>query len=152
MKAKGGSAVSAVEPTKPEGTFAADDAKPGNVVKVKAKQIETKTGKYGATKAKAYKPGNSSGPESKSAASLNQKIDVANDDKTHEKTDWIEIELVAEDDNPIAGEKYEVTVPDGSVASGTLDGDGFARIEGFETGQCKVSFPYLDTAAWDKVV
>jgi type VI secretion system secreted protein VgrG len=132
MKVKSGSAVTAVQPTKPVETFAADDAKPAQVAKAKAKQIETKTGKYGSTKAKAFKPS-----------------DTKNESKIDEKKDWIEIELVGEDDSPISGEKYQVTLPDGTVASGTLDGDGFARIEGFDSGDCKVSFPELDKAAWE---
>ena len=30
----------------------------------------------------------------------------------------------------------------------TLDNKGFARVAGFEPGQCKVSFPTLDQDAW----
>ena len=149
MKAKGGSAVSAVEPTIPEETFAADDAKPGKVAKAKAKEIETKTGKYGSVKAKAFKPSDTNEADSKTEKTAES--DDASNEKTEEKNDWIEIELVGEDDNPIPGEKYEVTLPDGSLASGTLDGDGFARIEGFDPGECQISFPALDKEAWEKL-
>ena len=44
----------------------------------------------------------------------------------------------------------EIELPDGSVASGSLDPKGFARIEGIEPGQCKISFPDLDKDAWEK--
>jgi hypothetical protein len=66
------------------------------------------------------------------------------------QTSWIEIELVGEDDRGIAGEPYRVTLPDGSVACGTLDENGFARVEGFESGSCQVTFPNRDTEAWEK--
>jgi hypothetical protein len=66
------------------------------------------------------------------------------------QTSWIEIELVGEDDRGIAGEPYRVTLPNGSVACGTLDENGFARIEGFESGTCQVTFPNRDTEAWKK--
>jgi hypothetical protein len=32
--------------------------------------------------------------------------------------------------------------------SGTLDENGFARVEGIDPGQCKVTFPDLDKDAW----
>jgi hypothetical protein len=34
------------------------------------------------------------------------------------------------------------------VADGTLDEKGFARVEGFEPGQCEITFPELDEEAW----
>ncbi|HDP24291.1 MAG TPA: hypothetical protein ENN34_02500 [Deltaproteobacteria bacterium] len=67
------------------------------------------------------------------------------------KTGWIEIELVGEDDKPIPGEKYRITLPDGCLAQGTLDEKGFARVEGFEPGTCTVSFPDIDQDAWEKI-
>jgi len=130
MKPKTGSAVTGVTPTVPEEAFAADEAKPGAVSKVKAEQQEAKKGKYGSTKAPAFKP--------------------SEDDEDEEKKGWIEIELVDEDDKPVAGEKYKVTLPDGSVSTGTLDGKGYAKVSGFEPGSCKVAFPNLDKDAWKK--
>jgi type VI secretion system secreted protein VgrG len=71
------------------------------------------------------------------------------EDDGEEKT-WIEIELVDEEGNPVPGERYEVTLPDGqTVARGTLDENGLARIEGIDPGQCKVTFPNLDQEAWE---
>ena len=68
-----------------------------------------------------------------------------------EKKSWIEIELVDEEDNPIPGERYKVTLPDGTtVAEGTLDENGFARVEGIDPGTCKITFPTLDKEAWKK--
>jgi hypothetical protein len=63
--------------------------------------------------------------------------------------DWIAIEMVGEDDAPIAGERYRVELPDGKTREGTLDSKGRARIEGIPSGQCKISFPKLDKDAWE---
>ena len=65
------------------------------------------------------------------------------------KKDWIEILLVDDEGNPVAGEPYSVTLPDGStVADGTLDEKGFARVDGIDPGTCKVTFPKLHKDAW----
>jgi hypothetical protein len=129
MKPKDGSPVTIIEPMMPEEAFAADDAKPGEVSKAKAKQLEAKKGKYGSTKSPAFKP-------------------VVEEDQDEKNSAWIEIELVDEDNHPVAGEKYKVTLPNGSASTGTLDGKGYARISGFEPGSCKVTFPHLDKDAW----
>jgi len=65
-------------------------------------------------------------------------------------TTWIEVELVGDDDKPVPGEKYRVTLPDGSVEEGTLDENGVARIEQFQSGECKITFPELDQEAWEE--
>ncbi|MCY7348885.1 MAG: hypothetical protein LH614_22065, partial [Pyrinomonadaceae bacterium] len=70
--------------------------------------------------------------------------------KNKDKKSWIEIKLVDELDNPVPGERYRVTLPDGStIAEGTLDEEGFARIENIDPGTCQVTFPRLDDSAWD---
>ncbi|HXB72169.1 MAG TPA: type VI secretion system tip protein TssI/VgrG [Candidatus Acidoferrales bacterium] len=69
-----------------------------------------------------------------------------NKDKKH----WIEIELLDEAGKPVAGEPYRVTLPDGTtVADGTLDEKGKARVENVDPGTCKVTFPNLDQEAWE---
>jgi type VI secretion system secreted protein VgrG len=51
----------------------------------------------------------------------------------------------------VPGEPYQVTLADGTtVASGTLDDKGFARIDHIDPGQCKVTFPNLDKEAWEE--
>jgi len=75
--------------------------------------------------------------------------DDSEDESSAEKS-WIEIELLDEDDNPVPGEKYQIELPDGSVAQGTLDENGFARVERIESGDCKITFPNLDKDAWKK--
>ena len=127
-----GSAGSAVSPTDPAEALEADVADPGKVEEVKAEQRKTKTGKYGSEKVTPYKP-----PETK--------------EEKEKKKSWIEIEMVGEDDKPIVGEAYRITLADGAtVAEGTLDDKGFARVEGIEPGSCKITFPNLDKDAWEK--
>ncbi len=66
-----------------------------------------------------------------------------------ENTHWVEIALVGEDDRPIPWEAYEITLPGGSRRSGFLDAKGKARVECPDGGSCTISFPELDTDAWD---
>jgi hypothetical protein len=73
------------------------------------------------------------------------------DEKDVEKT-WIEIELVDEEGNPVPGERYKITLPDGkTVSEGTLDANGRARVEGIDPGTCQISFPDLDKDAWEQI-
>ncbi len=131
MGAKSGKAGKAVAPADPDVAEDADVADPGEVAEVKAEQQKKESGKYGETPTKAHKA-----PET--------------EEEDEEKTSWIEIELVDEEDEPVPSEKYEIKLPDDSVAKGTLDGDGFARVEGIEPGTCEITFPNLDKDAWEK--
>jgi type VI secretion system secreted protein VgrG len=127
---KSGSAGSIVAPAEPNDADDADSADPGEVEEVKAEQQEKKQGKYGSTPVQPYKP--------------------PTEEEAEKKNSWIEIELVDEEDQPVTGEKYEITLPDGSVAKGTTDEKGLARIEGIDPGSCQVTFPNLDKDAWEK--
>lgn len=64
----------------------------------------------------------------------------------------IEIELVAEyTEEPIPGEEYCITLPDGIEVRGRLDPNGKARVSGIEdAGNCKITFPNLDKDAWER--
>ena len=64
---------------------------------------------------------------------------------------WIEINLIGEDDRGVAGERYVVILPDGGRRSGTLDHDGKVRITVSAPGTCEVSFPDLDSEAWETI-
>ena len=126
-----GQAGSLVPPMKPKAADEADKADPGEMDKIKQQQIEEGKGKYGLVSLTPHKP-----PKAGEAGA-------------EEKTHWIEIELVDENGKPVPGEEYKVTLPDGStVASGTLDGKGKARVEGIDPGSCKVTFPNLDKDSW----
>ena len=128
MNPKSGKAGAAVSPTAPDVAEDADIADPGKVAKTKEKQLETKSGKYGSETLEPHNP----------------------TEEEKEEKSWIEIELVDEEDNPVPGEKYKITLPDGKVAQGTLDEKGFARVEGIEPGTCRITFPRLDKDAWEK--
>jgi type VI secretion system secreted protein VgrG len=125
---KSGSAGSAVSPAGATKAEDADKTDPGEVEQIKAEQRQTKAGKYGATPVPAHKP-----PQ---------------DPEEKKKKSWIEIELVDENGLPVAGQGYRILLPDGSAATGTLDPNGFARVEGIEPGACQVTFPELDERDW----
>jgi len=129
MGKKSGNAGSPVSPAAPDAAEDADVADPGEVAEIKAEQKQTKTGKYGSVQVKPHNP---------------------TEEEIEEKS-WIEIEMVDEEDEPVPSEKYKITLPDDSVAQGTLDGKGFARVEGIEPGTCKITFPELDKDAWEKI-
>jgi type VI secretion system secreted protein VgrG len=126
--AMSGSAGSAVSPTAPTAPEEADVADPIKVAEAKALQLETGTGKYGQKKLPPFKP----------------------EEGEQEEKSWVEIELVDEAGNPVPGERYEIKLPDGRVARGTLDGNGFARVAGIDPGNCEITFPELDKDAWEK--
>ena len=67
------------------------------------------------------------------------------------ETTWIEIELIDEADQPVAGERYELKLPDGKIRKGTLDANGLAHVEGLPPGECQICFPDLDSAAWERI-
>jgi type VI secretion system secreted protein VgrG len=126
-----GTPGSPVSPMAPKAADEADKADPGEMSQIKQQQIEQKQGKFGAPALIPFKP-------AKSTSSDEEK-----------KTHWIEIKLVDTENNPVPGEPYRVTLPDGkTVAEGTLDEKGFARIQGIDPGTCKVTFPKLDESAW----
>ena len=127
---KSGNAGSAVTPADPKVAQEADQADPGDVEAIKADQLQTQTGKYGSNPLKPLKP-----PKT--------------DEEKAKKKSWIEIDLVDKKGKPVAGEPYRVTLADGeTVAEGTLDEKGHARVEGIEPGTCKVTFPKLEKQAW----
>jgi hypothetical protein len=128
---KSGSPGSVVAPADPAKPHEADKADPTDTSEAKARQREAQRGKYGSQKVEPFKPGK-------------------NGQDREKKTAWIEIELVGEDGEPIAGEAYRITLADGTVASGSLDEKGLARLEGIEPGTCKITFPNLDQEAWVK--
>jgi hypothetical protein len=109
----------------------ADNATTGSATSIEVETMEKKKGKVDSVKATPFKP-----PQTQ--------------EEKEEKNSWVEIELVDDNDEPVPGARYRVTLPDGSVDEGTLDAKGFARVAGFEPGACKVEFPDFDGEIWDK--
>jgi hypothetical protein len=144
MEAKSGTGQSVVPPAAPTVPEVPDLPDPGEMAEIKAEQITNKEGKYGSEETTPHKPKESS--ESSSGS------DESGSEETTEETElsWIEIQMIGEDDKPLPGIKYKVTLPDDTVDEGTTDQDGKARVEGFEKGDCKVTFPELDSEAWEK--
>jgi type VI secretion system secreted protein VgrG len=73
------------------------------------------------------------------------------DPKNKDKTSWVEIKIVDEDGDPVVGERYRVTLPDGeTLAEGTTDEKGYAKVTNIDPGSCKITFPRIDGRAWKK--
>ncbi|HWK03328.1 MAG TPA: PAAR domain-containing protein [Puia sp.] len=60
----------------------------------------------------------------------------------------IAFRLIDQEGNPIEGERYEVTLPDGSTRKGKTDKNGEVSIHGFTPGMCQVSFPDVHSDEW----
>ncbi len=85
-------------------------------------------------------------PQARSASPTHAPQSSAN----QQKKNYIEIEMKDDEGNPMGGLRYAVVLPDGStVADGTLDEKGYAKVENIDPGQCKVTFPDLHGDAWD---
>ena len=127
-----GNLVSPVSPTAPA---VADDAKTG----------EQGSGPTGGSPNGAGQAGGGAG----SGGASNAPWHDPNSSENKDKKSWIEIELTDQDSKPMAGEPYRVTLPDGqTLAEGTLDDKGKARVEALDPGTCKVTFPQRDKRSW----
>jgi len=73
------------------------------------------------------------------------------EDEIAEEKKWVEIELLDNNDLPVAGERYEVELPDGKIASGTTNAEGIARINGVDPGSCKIRFPEMHEDGWNTI-
>jgi|SRR6516162_10469690 type VI secretion system secreted protein VgrG len=65
-----------------------------------------------------------------------------------QKKHFVAIQMIDEEGKPAAGEDFKITLPDGTVQEGTLDAKGEARINGIDSGTCKITFPDLDKESW----
>jgi hypothetical protein len=174
---KDGEAGTPVEPAEAREPELADEADPGQIAEVRAEQLQAKTGKYGTQKVTPYKKPSAEeqqaeqkkaeqqkkkqeqkkaeadeeiSEEAAEEEALAEQVAVIKESTVKTTTDWIEIELVGMDDSPIAGMPYEIVLPDGkTVDKGTTDAKGKAKLTGIPTGNCTISFPDLDQAAWE---
>jgi type VI secretion system secreted protein VgrG len=133
----GGSALSGtagmlMDPRPPLWPEIADNADPGSEVRCfRHQRLEREAQAPGSLAADAAPTYNPKAPENKN------------------KKSWIEIELKDEDGNPVPGERYRITLPDGSVYEGTLDEKGLARVDHIDPGTCQITFPELDEDVWE---
>jgi type VI secretion system secreted protein VgrG len=65
-----------------------------------------------------------------------------------ENTTWIEIELVDQNGDPVPGEPFRLRDASERNFSGSLDENGFARVEGVVPGDCEIRFPNRDLTVW----
>ncbi|NTX09710.1 carboxypeptidase regulatory-like domain-containing protein [Myxococcus sp. CA056] len=65
-----------------------------------------------------------------------------------EEPTWLVIELTDEGGKPVPNARYMVTLPDGTTREGTLNKNGYARVDGVNPGESQVSFPDLDGSSW----
>jgi len=139
-----GNAGSPVSPLSPTDPTEADDATPGDN-DVPTPDPDT----LAAAGASNVSPISSSSSSRQSATSNAPTHDPTAPDNQKKKS-WIEIQLNDEDGKPVPGEPYKITLPDGTtVADGTLDDKGFARVDNIDPGTCQVTFPNLDKDAWE---
>ena len=128
---KDGSACSLVPPLSPDEAQAADVADPGEVDQVKLQQRTTGTGKYGSSQV---------------APVSEEEANSASEDPS--PTSWVSFDLKDKNGNPIPNEPYSLKLPDGTIRTGSLDGDGKARVGNIQPGQCEISFPRIDKGEW----
>ena len=64
-------------------------------------------------------------------------------------TSWVAFEVVDEDGQPLAQERYRVELADGTVHEGQLDATGQLLLDEIvATGPCTISFPDIDGGDW----
>jgi hypothetical protein len=61
---------------------------------------------------------------------------------------WISIDLKDKQGRPVPNEAYKVKVSDGTYREGSLDAQGYAKVEGIPPGQCEITFPRLHKTEW----
>ena len=59
---------------------------------------------------------------------------------------WLSELAEEQDGESVAGLRYEVTLPNGSVSRGTLSAEGTAFLRGIPPGPCEVRFPQLGSS------
>ena len=87
------------------------------------------------------------GPENPSPRPTGKSVvRLGDDETTHLAIELAEPAGKDRKKRPVAGESYEVTLPDGSPVRGNLDALGKALLVGFApgNGKCTITFPKID--------
>lgn len=93
-------------------------------------------------------PAAAGSPSSSPAGQQSQTTHDPTSPENQKKKDWIAIKLLDKDGKPVPYEPYKVTLPDGTVKEGTLDGQGCAKVTGVDPGTCQVTFHKRDKSGW----
>lgn len=65
---------------------------------------------------------------------------------------WIEVQLVDQTDAPVSGQRFEITLPNGTTRTGMTDAEGVGRVDGiYPPGVCQIAFTELDQDVWEKI-
>jgi hypothetical protein len=67
------------------------------------------------------------------------------------KVTWVEVVMVDENEKPMSGIRYKLSITDGTMREGTLDSNGSVRINGIDPGTCELTFPDVDAREWHRV-
>lgn len=66
------------------------------------------------------------------------------------QTHWIGVRLYDDNGLPLAGERYNIVMPDGThVARGVTNERGEVEVRGIDPGSCQITFPDLDGLTWE---
>jgi phage baseplate assembly protein gpV len=57
---------------------------------------------------------------------------------------YIEIQVNDQNGDPLPGEYFEIITPEGTLASGSTDDKGYARVDGIDPGNATITFPRRD--------
>lgn len=160
MNPKSGKACKLEKPTAPTVAKEADKADPGGMSQVKPGQAPNNPAQAAGSPPSGFRSGGGGGgggaspgggPSGSSpgpGAGPNQPADK----KEEKKKVWVSIELLDAEDNPVAGAPYEIKVPNETQPrKGSLDGNGKARIDGIDPGNCEVCFPEIHASEWKKI-
>lgn len=64
---------------------------------------------------------------------------------------WIAVQLIDDRGDPVPNAAYKVTLPDGSIMTGSLDNQGSIRFDEIDPGDCLISFPEIHAKEWKRV-
>lgn len=76
-------------------------------------------------------------------------VEIETRESSREDLEWIEIQLVDEEDQPVAGVAYRIELSDRRVRTGVTNAHGVIRYDRIPGGTCRLTFPDLDEAAWE---